>query len=255
MKKIILFLGFILILSFSTTSFALARAGGGGGGGGGGSSSGGSRNRSSHYMDDDSQWLARKNSPLSFIFTGSIIFLISANKEILEISRTMILSKKTKEDLKKLSKEKHIFDHKILIKNLKKSFFIIENGWCKNDYSEAKNYMTTSLYTEHSTKISWMKIKKEQNIMDDLTLISLKIIELNENPFASSKILVRVKARATDYILNTSTGEVKKETIKGGAFIEYWEYILVDNKWLVNKIYQVDEIDLSTLKNRLTSIK
>lgn len=243
MKKLFLFLGLILILILVTPTSALARGGGGGGGGSGG---GGSSSSSE----------STKSSLSSVIIFGGFIVLSANGYKIKAAFKADNLDDTSTKILKELSKEYNYFNIKKIRKTIKNSFYSVQTGWQAKDYSNTKKYLTEELYKKHMSKLSWMELKNQTNILKNMKLKSIRIVNVNENLNDSkTTLLVRLKASAEDYIINDETKQILDGSYSSGNFIEYWEFKLCDGKWLLDHIYQDDEIDMFSLSNSSSTLK
>lgn len=236
MKKTLIIL-LILILNGSLTVFARAGGGGSSSGGGGGGSTGSSR--SSRGGSTGS-----RNPIDSIIGFGAFAIMASAGTIILKIR---IGKKKAKSIsvIKDLSKCDDNWNYKNIKRDIEEAFYKVQTAWMDRNQDLAKEYMSDDLYTKHRTQTEWMKVKKQKNILDDITLLRATPIGVQDYEGIDEDIIwVYMKATSQDYIIDEETNEViEGKAYKHVQFQEYWKFIRKEKRWVLDEIRQIDEID------------
>ena len=241
-KYFLLFFMMIMII-FQSYTMVFARSGGGGSGGsGGGGSSGGGYSRSTHYSDRSTG----KSNPLDnvafIIFAGviwqreKIVCKVKVARKSMEANKLIIYLRKIDNNYSK----------DILNDRVKEIYFKMQEAWTNRDVEISKEYMSDSIYNLHSNKLEWMKVRNERNVLSNIKLLDFKPVSIEHYKDNSKDIVwFYIKGSMIDYIINEETNEVIEGNFKSSSFIEFWKFIKKDNKWVIDKISQKDEVYIS----------
>lgn len=86
-------------------------------------------------------------------------------------------------------------------KDIKDAFYIMSKAWTNMDQDIAIEYSTKKLYENQKTKLEWMKIRNERNILKMEKLISAKVIGIEKNNYENVDIIwVYIIGSMIDYI-------------------------------------------------------
>lgn len=237
----------VFLMQFSTLAFARA---GGGGSSGGGSSSGGGGN--STYSSSVRGYYGRDNrreSLIGFIMAnlliGSIAYVIRRGNILVIKVKTIRKGVVTKRIILNLKRKNSMYSKEVLNRSVENIYFCLQKAWAKMDYSEVEEYISTDLYKTHKVKLGWLSVKKQQNILQKIKLLSAEPVGI-QHYLDSSKDVVwfYIKGSMIDYIINSETKEVIDGSTRPKRFIEYWRFIRIDEKWVLDNISQIDEIDI-----------
>ena len=250
MKRIfaILLIGIFLISCLNISAFAdneafpdtvapLRAGGGGSGGGGGGGSSGGSSGgtrgyRGSRYYNPFS-WVIHIIM-LPFALGGSIVFALRLSKR----------ARKSKKLMKEIAKSDNAWKFKDIEAYVKEGFYKIQVAWSEGDMLPAREYMSKELYDSFQTKLRWMRLRSEQNVIRDIKLIDALPVSVQDSSDNSmDHIWFYIKAKMIDYTINTETNAKVEGSTAPTKFVEYWQFVREDDCWVLNKILQEDESD------------
>lgn len=235
-KRILLIILIVLIIKIP--SIASARAGGGGGGGGGGESS------SPHHSGVTEEYGGRSNPIASIINLGMFFCISSAGVIIFKVR----LSKKKIDSIsaiKGLGKKDFNWDYDQMKSDIEEAFYKVQNAWMERNQDLAKEYMSKRLYIRHKSKTGWMKVRKEKNFLENMRLIRATPIAVKDKDgVTEDTVWIHIKAKAKDYVINEQSGEL----IEGNRYIsipfeEYWKFIRNDQRWILDEIRQIDDID------------
>lgn len=210
MKKLIRCLFIVCILCFSISP-VYARAGGGGGGsGGGGGGSGSPSHHSSpvRYVDTPERRIA---SLITFSF---ISYGFSYMKKYRRRYKAISMHKDMKRGL--AEKNNSSFDEKKMNKVVADYYYTIQNAWNDKDMDILKQCLSPSLYEQWKTKLTFY-IRPEVG---------------------------------NDYFWSYIEGKMRDRMIKGnevtqdnkGIFIEYWHFIVEEDRIYLDEIRQEDEV-------------
>ncbi|NEU05707.1 Tim44 domain-containing protein [Clostridium senegalense] len=235
-KKVLILFLIIFVIKSQFTAFARP-------GGGGGSSSSHSPSSSSHSTP--SRYSSGKTNPIAnMLNVGLFIFALSAGTIILKIK----LRKKKIESvevIKYLAKEDANWNYENAKKDIEETFYQIAIAWMERNQDIAKDYISEKLYTKHKMQTEWMKIRKEKNILKDMSLLKVTPIGLKDCDGIDNDILwVLIAANSIDYIINEETNEIiEGSTCKSVYYEEYWKFIKNKDRWVLDEILQLNDVD------------
>ncbi len=250
-KLLIIILAILLVFSvFCFSSFAetslcntdspatsLLRAGGGGSGNSGGSSSGGSGGSGHHGTTGGGSWLSDLITliMLPFVFCSSVIvFYYKLSKR----------NRKSRKLIKQIQNSDNAWKFSDIQKIVEESFYTIQNAWSQLDMTPAKQYMSQELFESFSIKLNWMKLRKEKNILENISLIkALPVAVYDDKDNNRDHIWFYIKGRMVDYTVDTETMIKINGNTTATNFVEYWQFIRKDDNWVLNKILQKNEED------------
>ena len=240
-KYFIIFSMMIMVI-FQSYTIAFARSGGGGSGGGGGGGGGGSHSSSTNHSDRSTG----KSNPLGnvifIIFAGviwqreKIVCKVKVARKSMEANKLIIYLRKIDNNCSK----------DILNDRVKETYFKMQEAWTNRDVEISKEYMSDSIYNLHSNKLEWMKVRNERNVLSNIKLLDFKPVSIEHYKDNSKDIVwFYIKGSMIDYIINEEKNEVIEGNFKSSSFIEFWKFIKKDNKWVIDKISQKDEVYIS----------
>lgn len=234
----------VFIFLISMPILSSARAGGGGGGG----SSGGGGGSGSH--SSSSSGSGSGGSPISAFLTVSIFALASSGGIIayrVRIYKKNSVSKKLIRELERIDKD---WNYGELKNRVEESFYKIQEAWTKRDIDIATNYVSKDLYSLHKSKIEWMKVRHEINVLKGVRLISalpIGVIDLEDE--SEDSIWFYIKGSMADYYIDDRDGGYIKGNKRREGFEEYWKFIRSWDTWVLDEIRQIDEVDESFFKD------
>lgn len=230
----------ILIINVPLVAFARPGGGSSGGRGGGGGRSSSSGGRSSSHSSSRG-----RSNPIGSIVNLGIFFCMASGGAI--ILKVKLSKKKIKSvaAIKKLSKNDDNWNYKEIKKNIEDAFYNIGIAWMERNQELAKEYMSDKLYDRHRIKTDWMEVRKEKNILEKMTLLGGTPIGLKDYEGTNKDSLwVHIKAKSIDYTINEETNKViDGKNYKSVYYEEYWKFIRVKDRWIVDEIKQIDDID------------
>ena len=101
--------------------------------------------------------------------------------------------------LGKISKQDLAWDESHLEKIVRKTFYEIENAWCKQDLAKLQQFLHQDLYSEWKSQIDRMRSNEQWNIMENLLLKNTRIVEVkNYRDDEKDSFTVCIDASATD---------------------------------------------------------
>lgn len=257
---IILALIGIIILSFSISVkkeqkwiTVYARAGGGtsSGGSSGGSSGETSGGTTSH---SHSSYNGNNNSSKNPIITilRYIIFAIIAGFSGIMFRIKIIKAKiHSKRLMSLLDNKDEAWKYRNIQEQVEKAYFIIQNAWTEQNINKAIEYMDEKLYENFRSKLEWMEIRKQKNVLKKISLIDAIPIAINDNEDDSKDyIWYYIRGSMVDYTIDVDTQKIVAGSKLKTRFTEYWKFTRKDNgRWILFEILQEDESDKISLVN------
>lgn len=225
--------------SYSVSVITLRAGGGGSGGSGGGGGGGSSGSGSSHHSGTGRQPTLFE-SIIQFImmpfvlFSSSIVFYVKLTKR----------SRKAKKLMKQMMQSDNAWKYKDISSTVKDSFIAIQVAWANMDMTSASQYISDELYDSFQTKLNWMSYRNEKNILENIQLIqALPVAVHDDSDNSRDYIWFYIKGKMIDYIIDTNTQLKVSGNTSSTSFVEYWQFIRKEDKWVLNKILQKNESD------------
>ncbi len=239
--KIFKIISLCLIISMLMFVPVCARAGGGGSGGG--SSGGGFSSHSSSHTNSSSSRGSR-------LFQIGIFALISSGAYVgfrIKVCKKKNASMKI---LKQIDDSDSIWDKKQLFTRVSDVYYTVQQAWMQKDLDTLKDYLSDSLYENWKTKIEWMDLRNEKNILDRVKLKKADIVSVYDAKNDDHDMIwVCIEGSMIDYTLKLDTNEIKQGSKKNQTFIEYWKFIRKENKFYLDEVRQKDEMDIDNFIN------
>ena len=206
------------------------RAGGGSsGGGGGGGSSGGSSG--SHR--------SRRQSPLGQFVSLVVAVAVSTVVFRLRLSRRARIARRM---MKQMQKSDNAWKFAHIKQTVTKSFYAIQWAWGDLDMTPAAEYLSESCFRSFQSKLNWMKMKNEQNILKRVRLLEacpVDVYDAADND--GDYVWFYIRGRMVDYTVRTDTGETVSGSYFPASFEEFWKYVRNGDTWVLDEIQQKDE--------------
>lgn len=225
------FIALLAVFIINGTTIVFARAGGG-------------HSSSSHSSSSSSHSLGNGNSRGSII--GVIVFaIITSSGGIIIKLRLGKRKVKSISVIKKLAKSDDDWNYNEIKKEIKETFYKVQDAWMERNQNLAKEYISDKLYNKHESQIEWMKVKKQINILENMVLLGAVPIGIQDfEGINKDCIWVHIKAKAKDYTINEETNEVIEGKVHGCVhFEEYWKFIRNEHRWVLDEIRQIDDIE------------
>lgn len=227
MKKLMRCLFIVCILCFSISP-VYARAGGGGSSGGGG---GGSSGSSSHGSPPVRRTTSPQDRVVSLITFSFISYGFSYMKKYRRRYKAISMHKDMKKELEENNNS--FFDEKKMNKVVADYYYTIQNAWNDRDMDTLKQCLSPTLYDQWQTKLNWWEYEGIRNELSDIRLLKTMVVEVGD-----------------DYFWSYIEGKMRDRMIKGNEvtqdnkeiFIEYWRFIVEDDRIYLDEIRQEDEV-------------
>lgn len=236
MKKYILYLAVVLfllgiIISLNNT-IVYARLGGGS------SSSGGT----SHYHGSNNSSNVNRN-PIVKIINYIFFIIIACFSGIIFKIKIINAKIKSKKLMRILDNKDAAWKYKNVQQQVEKAYFILQKAWTNQEMDKAREYIDKSLYNNFQSKLEWMQIRRQKNILNKISLIDAVPILVNDDEDDSKDyIWYYIKGSMIDYTVDIDTKKIVDGQNIKTRFIEYWKFCRKDkNSWVLCEILQEDE--------------
>lgn len=240
MKKIVFCILCLLLLC--TPQNVYARAGGGGSGGGGGGSGGGGS--SSH--SGGSGYPHRRTSLLESLLVQGGFFIMAGAGGILFAVHLHKKKRTSARMLKKIDDMDYRWNKEVLDQRVKDVYFAVQQAWSDMDRDTLKELLSEDLYDRWCTKLSFMEISHEKNILKDIELLDLKIVSVNDFKDDTKDFCwYYIKGRMIDYTIDTDSNEYKEGSSIAETFVEYWRFTRRNGIFVLDEVAQKNEKDLT----------
>ena len=209
------------------------RAGGGGTTGGGGGGGGGTAGGSSYHH--------RRSSPFSNILTLIFAPFLLFGSAIFFWWQTTKRARKAKKLMKQMAESDNAWLFADIQAVVKEGFYAIQNAWAGLDMTPAAPYMSEALQEEFQTKLNWMKYRGERNVLQDIQLKkALPVAIYDDADNTKDQVWFYIKGKMIDYTVNEAGGKISGSQSPSG-FVEYWQFVRRDDRWVLNKILQKNQ--------------
>lgn len=221
---------------------------------GGGSSGGGSSGASSGSHSGRGTRSTRPTSLLSKILNYIIFIFLSFFTAIIFYFKILRASINSRCLLKLLDDKDSNWNYKNIEKQVIKTFYSIQESWTNMDMTSSKEYMDDDLYEQFYTKLEWMKMGNKQNILKRIRLVNLKPISIHDDYDDEGDLIwFYIKGKMVDYMIDTNTNEKISGSDYSKSFVEFWKFVRKDDRWVLAKIFQKDEMDAIKFQDKFLS--
>ena len=113
--------------------------------------------------------------------------------------------------LKKIDDMDYRWNEEVLDQRVKDVYFAVQQAWSDMDRDTLKELLSEDLYDRWCTKLSFMEISHEKNILKDIELLDLKIVSVNDFKDDTKDFCwYYIKGRMIDYTIDTDSNEYKE---------------------------------------------
>ena len=215
----------------------------GGGGSSGGSSSGGSSSgsRSTHTSNTKRNYGILDF--LSSILNAILMIVMICIGSIVLYIKVLRSSFNSKRYMRMLDDKDITWNYKTVEKQVIDAYYTIEEAWAEGNMKKAKKYMSKDLYENFQTKLGWMEINNQKNILKKIKLLNVKPVSIHDDEDDSKDLIwFYIKGKMIDYTINTETKEMIEGKTYSTSFIEFWKFTRTKkNTWVLSKILQKEE--------------
>ncbi|AUM94345.1 TPA: Tim44 domain-containing protein [Clostridium botulinum] len=248
-KNLIFIFLFSIFCMFNLSITVSARSGGGhsssshSSSGGHGSGIHGSRGSSSRGYYES------RESNVSHLIEILIVplFIILIWKKDTIICRTKISrkSKEAEEVIRRLKKVDMSYSKDMLQNRVEKTYFKMQEAWTSLDLEISKEYMSEDIYKLHNSKLAWMEIRNQRNVLKNIKLLNAKPVGLEHYEDNSKDFIwFYIHGAMIDYTIDETTTQVVDGNTRNSSSVEYWKFIKKNDSWVVDLIMQEDEVDM-----------
>lgn len=271
-------LGFDLISVLDIFARGGGGGSGGGGGGGGGGGSGGSGGGSgieliflvgyvpSHFWG---RFIRNKITAIpivAFLVTMLPILFIFLGLAILAFSWVTVLillgalvggpsglygwfgkvsgrfRKRAKKQITEAASKDPAWDETSLNQRVKQVFVQYQKDWSEFNYENVYTYATQNYAYHAQLMMSAIKLRGRKNLVESPEIIDMfptDVVDLPDNN--ADRVTYYIFARANDKIIETLDGQEKVLFTDNNSFSEYWNFVRINNVWMLDSINQLTD--------------
>ena len=135
-------------------------------------------------------------------------------------------------------------------KQVKNSYFVIQECWKRQDPDYAKDYMSQKCYDDFVMKLGWMQVRNEVPVQKNERLLSaVPVHTFDDLGKDQDYIWYLIHGKMIDYVVDEKTGRMIRGSRKNEAFYEYWKFIHKNDHWVLDEIRQKDDMDIDEFAN------
>lgn len=175
--------------------------------------------------------------------TQSINTVVEESKENIQHSENIETDsefndevKESTNDLEEYIDDKPMLDEKRFVSKAYDKFCEVQKAWMDHNYDYLRKELTEDLYNKYSAYLDLMSLKGQEQHMTDFSLVSSKLIEV-ENTKEESIVRIELVISSLIYIENIKNGKIIKGSKDNKVKTTYeLEYIkkLNDKNWLLS---------------------
>ena len=167
---------------------------------------------------------------------GGILFAVHLHKKKRTSARM----------LKKIDDMDYRWNEEVLDQRVKDVYFAVQQAWSDMDRDTLKELLSEDLYDRWCTKLSFMEISHEKNILKDIELLDLKIVSVNDFKDDTKDFCwYYIKGKMIDYTIDTDSNEYKEGSSIAETFVEYWRFTRRNGIFVLDEVAQKNEKDLT----------
>jgi uncharacterized membrane-anchored protein YhcB (DUF1043 family) len=163
---------------------------------------------------------------------------------IVGIMISYYLNKRSKEASnlsRKIEKYDKSWNLQKMEKDVKETYFKIQEAWMERNQDIALDYMSESLYSLHKTQTDLMIKENRKNILNNIQLNKVKIVEIEDYKKDSiDHFWAYISGSMIDYIADDVTGNlISGDSHETQTFAEVWKFVRgPENRWVLDCIEQ-----------------
>jgi len=236
---------YLIILPLLLPLSAHARAGGGGSGGGGGSSSGGS---SSGSTNSDHYYGHGYNDPIGSMFStiaiGGLLVLIPAMPMLAYRRRVKKKAKQSAALLHWLEDTDAIWNEKLIKQRVEDIYYHVQDAWTNAKVEDLKPYLTEHLYEQWKMRLTWMELRNERNVLDNIKLRRSAVVGIQDyRDDSQDSCWLYIEGSMIDYTINSQTQTIMEGKRKTSTFVEYWKLQRIGDTFYLDDVRQKEDVN------------
>lgn len=144
--------------------------------------------------------------------------------------------KQAKQLLARLATNDQVWNLDSIKGRIEQAYFAIQYAWRDRTPENAKEFMSERLYLKHKSQITDMLNRGTRNEMEDISLDSVKIVEvLDYLDDSKDRFIALIEGSMIDKLVN-STGAVIDGDDKKRPFKELWKFKRELHGWVLDEI-------------------
>jgi len=126
------------------------------------------------------------------------------------------------------------FSEPQFISRVNNMFMQLQDAWMRKDWRSIRPFETDELYNMHARQLQRYIDNNETNVIENICIMDTKIIRYEQDAI-NDIIIVRIKARFNDYVIDDATKEVKAGDPKRDIYMTYY-WKLIRRKGVVTQV-------------------
>ena len=123
-----------------------------------------------------------------------------------------------------LQKRDPLFDASVIETRIANVYVQMQNAWTAGDFSPMRPYFSNALFAQFERQLAELRSKGRTNYVENIAVLESLVRGWYESE-GSEYLVMRVRTRIVDYVLDDRTGQVVGGSRTNEVFLEY-EYIL-----------------------------
>ncbi|MCR0272989.1 Tim44-like domain-containing protein [[Clostridium] innocuum] len=231
---------YLIILPLLLPLSAHARAGGGGGSSSGGSSSGSTN--SDHYYGRG------YNNPIGSMFStiaiGGLLVLIPAMPMLAYRRRVKKKAKQSAALLHRMEDTDAIWNEKLIKQRVEDIYYHVQDAWTNAKVEDLKPYLTEHLYEQWKMRFTWMELRNERNVLDNIKLRRSAVVGIQDYRDDSQDFCwLYIEGSMIDYTINSQTQTITEGKRKTSTFVEYWKLQRIGDTFYLDDVRQKEDVN------------
>lgn len=231
---------YLIILPLLLPLSAYARAGGGGGSYSGGSSSGSTN--SDHYYGRG------YNDPIGSMFStiaiGGLLVLIPAMPMLAYRRRVKKKAKQSAALLHRMEDTDAIWNEKLIKQRVEDIYYHVQDAWTNAKVEDLKPYLTEHLYEQWKMRLTWMELRNERNVLDNIKLRRSAVVGIQDyRDDSQDSCWLYIEGSMIDYTINSQTQTITEGKRKTSTFVEYWKLQRIGDTFYLDDVRQKEDVN------------
>lgn len=171
------------------------------------------------------------------VFTGGGTYLL-----IWKARKAKIRSRRA---MKEFAQTGRNWNVKEIQKQVEEAYYQIQECWRRMDVDYGAAYLSPDLYAEFDSKIQWMQIRNEEVIQKRVRLLKAMPVFVQDQPGEDQDcVWYLIRGKMTGFYVDRDSREIVRGSSEPETFIEYWKFVFVNERWVLDKIRQEDEMNI-----------
>ena len=152
--------------------------------------------------------------------------------------------------LKEIDDLDAIWDENHIYERVEEIFYAVQNAWTTKSLEELQPYLSDALMENWKTKLDWMDIRRERNILENIQLLSRSILGIYDDiDDRKDMVWFYIEGKMIDYTIHEDDGSLLDGDKQAHSFVEFWKLIRKDDEFYLDEIRQKAEMNVQDFVN------